>query len=66
MEEAAKKKRKMVIDSDLRKTWINTFEPLKRQLIYSGLSMRRFIIEHKKTIDAVIRAETFRNVLNKG
>jgi len=53
-----KRKRKMKIDMDLRKTWINTFEPLKRQLIYSGLSMRQFIIQNRKTIDAVIREET--------
>lgn len=56
-----KKKRKLKIDPDLRKTWINTFEPLKRQLIFSGLSMRQFIIQNKKVIDAVIRAETARN-----
>jgi hypothetical protein len=56
-----KKKRKLVIDPDLRKTWINTFEPLKRQLIFSGLSMRQFILQNKKTIDAVIRAESSSN-----
>lgn len=55
------KRRKLKIDMDLRKTWINTFEPLKRHLIFSGLSMRQFIIQNRKTIDAVIRAESARN-----
>lgn len=56
-----KKKGKLKIDPDLRKTWVNTFEPLKRQLIFSGLSLRQFILQNRKTIDAVIRAESARN-----
>ena len=52
------RKKKMKVDDELRRSWIHTHEQLHKQFIYSGLSQRQFIIQHKKTIDAVIRLES--------